>query len=744
VAGFTTVPATPTLTGDQIEALVQARHPEPRSVLGYHEFPRTDETPLCVVRVFEPDAVEIEASWEDGQGAPTRLRKLHEQGLFEGRVAYRRPLPPYRLTIRYRSGARTVKYDPYFFAPQLSEYDLYLFGEGNHDRIYYKLGAHVTTLDGLQGTRFAVWAPNAERVSVVGGFNHWDGRRHALQVRGSSGIWELFVPGVAAGAEYKYEIRTRGGRTILKSDPYGFAMQLRPGDCSIVAALDGYEWRDAAWLAARGANDSARQPISIYEAHPAAWRRRYGREPPFPTWAELADEMIPYLLDMGYTHVELMGVAEHPYDGSWGYQVTGYYAPTSRFGTPQDFMRFVDRCHEAGIAVIIDWVPAHFPRDAHGLAEFDGTALYEHSDPRLGEHTDWGTKIFNYGRNEVRNFLVANALYWLDRYHVDGLRVDAVASMLYLDYSRKAGEWVPNKYGGRENLDALEFLREFNTVAHGNHPGVLTIAEESTAFPGVSRPVHLGGVGFSFKWNMGWMNDTLSYFEKDPVYRRHDHNKITFSFMYAWTENFILPISHDEVVHGKRSLIDKMPGDEWQKRGNYRLFMAYMTAHPGKKLMFMGSEFAQWHEWREHEQLDWPLLENPNHRALQGLNRELARLYRDLPQFHASDCDAGGFRWNDLHSSAESVFGFLRQEHGHPPIVCVFNATPVPREDWWVGVPDAGRYSVIFDSDHPGFGGAGFAATGHYDAFEHVVHGYPFAIRIRLPPLAAVFLRRDG
>jgi 1,4-alpha-glucan branching enzyme len=405
-------------------------------------------------------------------------------------------------------------------------------------------------------------------------------------------------------------------------------------------------------------------------------------------------------------------------------------------------MAFVDRCHQAGIGVLLDWVPAHFPKDSHGLANFDGSALYEHEDTRLGEHMDWGTKIFNFGRHEVKNFLVANALYWMERYHVDGVRVDAVASMLYLDYSRQPGQWVPNKYGGRENLEALAFLQEFNTVAHREHPGVLTIAEESTAFPGVSRPVHLGGVGFSFKWNMGWMNDTLHYFSKDPVYRRHEHNKITFSFMYAWTENFILPISHDEVVHGKRSLLDKMPGDEWQKRANYRLFMSYMTAHPGKKLMFMGSEFGQWHEWRDHEQLDWPLLQDVKHQGLRDLNRELAKFYRDHPQLHASDCDGDGFRWLDLHNNDESVFAFLRQEHGHAPVICVFNATPVPREDYWLGVPDAGRYDVVFDSDFPGFGGAGFAGVSGYEAFAHVVHGYPHALRIRLPPLAAVFLRR--
>ena len=440
-------------------------------MLGYHEFARPDAPPVCVVRLFEPDAVAITVCWEDDTQSVAELTQLHELGLFEGRIPYRRPLEPYLLQIRYRSGAQALKHDPYFFAPQLSEFDLHLFGEGNHERIYYKLGAHVTSLDGLDGTHFAVWAPNAERVSVVGSFNLWDGRKHAMQLRAASGIWELFVPDVGAGSEYKFEIRTRGGRTILKSDPYGFHMQLRPANCSIVTTLDGFAWSDDAWLAARARTDSTKQPVNIYEVHPGAWRRAYDREPQFLSWQEFADELLPYVRELGYTHIELMGVAEHPFDGSWGYQVTGYFAPTARFGTPHDFMRFVDRCHGAGLGVIIDWVPAHFPRDAHGLAEFDGTVLYEHADPRLGEHADWGTKVFNYGRNEVRNFLVANALFWLDQYHVDGLRVDAVASMLYLDYSRKPGEWLPNRHGGRENLEAIEFLRQLNDVDRPLYPG---------------------------------------------------------------------------------------------------------------------------------------------------------------------------------------------------------------------------------------------------------------------------------
>jgi 1,4-alpha-glucan branching enzyme len=730
------------LAKSEIAALVSASHHEPRSLLGYHEIARAETTPLCVVRVFEPGAESIDVFWEDEPDTLHPLKLVHDAGLFEGSIPYRRPVVPYKLKIRFQGGHETIKHDAYFFSHELSDFDLHLFGEGRHYMLYQKFGAHPRVREGVAGTHFAVWAPNAKRVSVVGDFNLWDGRKHAMQARGSSGVWELFVPDIGEGATYKYEIRTQKGNLLLKSDPYGFYMQKRPETASIVTSLDDFAWKDAAWLKQRASTNWRRAPISIYEVHLSSWQHSWDRQPPFYTWADAIERLIPYVVEMGYTHIELMGVAEHPFDGSWGYQVVGYFAPTSRYGTPKEFMAFVDACHQAGVGVLLDWVPAHFPKDAHGLAEFDGSALYEHEDRRLGEHMDWGTKIFNFGRHEVKNFLVANALFWLERYHIDGLRVDAVASMLYLDYSRKQGEWVPNRYGGRENLDALAFLREFNTVAHGNHPGVLTIAEESTAFPGVSRPVHLGGVGFSFKWNMGWMNDTLHYFEKDPVYRRHEHNKITFSFMYAWSENFILPISHDEVVHGKKSLLDKMPGDEWQKRANYRLFMAYMTAHPGKKLLFMGCEFGQWHEWREAEQLDWPLLAKPAHRGLRDVNKELTKLYRALPQFHASDCDAGGFRWNDIGNAEESVFSFLRQEQGNPPIVCVFNATPVPRDDYWLGVPDAGRYEVIFDSDHPGFGGSGFAGAGAYQAFEHTVHAYPYALRIKLPPLAAVYLRR--
>ncbi|MBK6598285.1 MAG: 1,4-alpha-glucan branching protein GlgB [Proteobacteria bacterium] len=631
---------------------------------------------------------------------------------------------------------------------RLTEFDLHLFNEGKHYALYHKFGAHLASEGGQSGTRFAVWAPNATSVSVVGPFNAWDGRANPMRPCQSSGVWELFVADVGVGNEYKYEIKSRNGALFLKADPVGFAMQLRPGNCSVVSDLSGYEWSDDAWLQRRAACNPLRTPISIYELHLGSWQHVAGRSPPFLTWAEAAERVIPYVLEQGFTHIELIGVAEHPLDASWGYQVVGYFAPTSRHGSPQDFMCFVDRCHQAGLGVLLDWVPAHFPKDAHGLAEFDGTALYEHADPRQGEHRDWGTHIFNYGRHEVRNFLIANALYWLDYYHLDGLRVDAVASMLYLDYSREAGDWLPNRNGGRENLEAIEFLREFNTVAHGQYPGLLTIAEESTAFPGVTTPVHAGGLGFNFKWNMGWMNDTLRYFAKDPVHRSFEHGLITFSFMYAWSENFILPISHDEVVHGKRSLLDKMPGDQWQQRANYRLFVGFMMAHPGKKLLFMGQEWGQWAEWSEARSLDWHLLAEANHRGLQRLVRDLNRICLHRASLHGSDADRNGFRWIDLHNSAESLFAFLRlatAPDAGEPLVCLFNGTPIPRNDYWVGVPRAGRYTVIMDTDAEIYGGSGYRSQTDLYTVERPCHGLPFALRVQMPPLAALLLEpHDG
>jgi 1,4-alpha-glucan branching enzyme len=631
---------------------------------------------------------------------------------------------------------------------EITDFDLYLFGEGTHERIYDKLGAHPVRRGEVSGTRFAVWAPNAERVSVVGPFNQWNGDHHVMSSRGASGVWELFIKNAGVGSEYKYEIRSRAGHLFLKADPFGFAMQLRPDNSSVVAQLDGHHWHDADWVARRGRDDPRRRPFNAYEVHLGSWRRPWhSRTPPFMSWLEAIDQLIPYVKDMGYTHIELMGVAEHPLDGSWGYQVVGYYAATARYGAPTDFMRFVDQCHLAGIGVILDWVPAHFPRDAHGLSQFDGTALYEHADARLGEHADWGTKIFNYGRHEVRNFLVANAVFWADKFHIDGLRVDAVASMLYLDYSRKAGEWLPNRHGGRENLEAIDFLRQMNDAVHREFPGLLTIAEESTSFPGVTRPPQYGGLGFNFKWNMGWMNDSLRYVELDPVYRRFNHQFVTFSFVYAWSENFILPISHDEVVHGKRSLLGRMPGDDWQKRANFRLFCSYMCAHPGKKLLFMGSEFGQWSEWRDTEEIEWRLLNEPGHSVLRDCIRDLNHLYLSSPQLYGSDCDHDGFRGIDLHNANDSVWAFQRRATGadaagvpgRPPILCLFNATPVPRPGYAVGIPERGIYRKIFDSDDERFGGSGYNRQREAQAIAKPLHGQEHSLEFDLPPLGAVF-----
>jgi 1,4-alpha-glucan branching enzyme len=627
----------------------------------------------------------------------------------------------------------------------LSDLDLHLFGEGNHHHIHLKLGAHPEIQDGVAGTRFAVWAPNARRVSVVGEFNQWDGRRGVMQARGQSGVWEIFVPGAGIGALYKFEIIGAHGQHLMKADPYAFEMQLRPDSASVVADIGGYSWGDDAWLDQRRNWDPLRAPISIYELHPGSWRRSWHRKPAFLTWDELADQLIPYVLDMGYTHIELVGVAEHPFDGSWGYQVLGHFAPTARHGTPQDFMRFVDRMHQAGIGVFMDWVPAHFPRDGHGLAEFDGTSLYEHSDPRRGEHQEWGTKIFNYGRHEVRNFLIANALFWIEQYHIDGLRVDAVASMIYLDYARKEGEWTPNQYGGRENLEAIDFLKQLNWTVGHYFPGVVSMAEESTSFAGVTRPVHLGGLGFHFKWNMGWMNDTLRYMAFDPLYRRHNQGLITFSFVYAFSEHFILPLSHDEVVHGKRSLLDKMPGDEWQKLANHRFLLGYMTAHPGKKLMFMGGEFGQWHEWRDYEDLAWASLQHPHHQQLQSWCRSLNRLYRDYPELHGSDNSGEGFRWLEADNANESVFGFMRQRlpgEGGTQLLIVFNATPVPRDNYTFGAPVEGRYRKLLDSDATEFGGSGYAMQSEAHAHGEPWRDFPARITLSLPPLSVVIWAR--
>ena len=624
--------------------------------------------------------------------------------------------------------------------PILSDFDLHLHSEGNHHHIYDCLGAHPTE----KGVYFAVWAPNARRVSVVGDFNAWNGCQHPMQNRGSTGIWELFIPDLTPGTIYKYEIKTQNGDIFTKSDPYAFCMEHRPRTASVVYQPDNALWSDADWLQTRQKRDPYTEPIAIYEVHLGSWRRNPDEDNRSLTYRELAHELVEYVLEMGYTHIELLPVMEHPLDESWGYQITGYYAPTSRFGTPDDFKYLVNHCHIHGIGVILDWVPAHFPTDAHGLAQFDGSALYEHADPRQGTHPDWGTLIFNYGRNEVRNFLIANALFWIEKYHIDGLRVDAVASMLYLDYSRKEGEWIPNQYGGRENLDAIAFMHQFNTLIHEKFPGVLMIAEESTSWPGVSRPVYLGGLGFGFKWNMGWMNDTLSYISKEPIHRKYHHDNLTFGLVYAFHENFILVLSHDEVVHGKRALINKMPGDRWQKFANLRAFYAFQYAHPGKKLLFMGGELGQWQEWNSQESIHWHLLAEPDHAGLKRFVRDLNTLYRGEPALYEQDFDPEGFEWISLHDASNSVLSFLRRARSHDaPLIFACNFTPVPRENYRIGVPTPGTYRELINSDSKRYGGSNMGNLGTVYTEPIASHGHPQSLQITLPPLAAVMFKPE-
>ncbi len=707
-------------------------HHDPFEVLGMH--PQADGT--TVVRVFMPQAEAIDMA---GQ----RMNRVAGTDCFELTLPAGRHTeahPPLKWQDK-RAGQWHSGRCAYTFDAQIGEVDLHLFGEGRHFNLWKILGAHLTVLDGVAGCRFAVWAPAVQRVSVVGEFNDWDGRRHPMRCRGASGVWELFIPDIAPGSAYKFEILGNQGQLTKKTDPYARQMFLRPETTSrIIDDNTPYAWHDQDWLAARAGFDWQHRPVSIYELHAGSWRRHEdGR---FYNWQELAAELIPYVRDLGYTHIELLPVAEHPLDASWGYQISGYYAPTARFGTPDDFRAFIDACHQAGIGVLLDWVPAHFPKDDWALARFTGDAVYEHEDPRRGEHQDWGTLIFNFGRNEVRNFLVANALYWIEEFHIDGLRVDAVASMLYLDYSRKHGEWLPNQYGGRENIEAIHFLREMNTEVHGRFPGVLTIAEESTAWPAVSRPVELGGLGFSMKWNMGWMNDSLSYIEKDPVYRKFQHNQLTFSQMYAWTENFVLPLSHDEVVHMKKSLLDKMPGDVWQRFANLRAFYAWQYAHPGKKLLFMGSEFGQWNEWKEAGQLDWVLTTFPAHDGIRALVRDLNRLYVNEPALHAYDHDPRGFRWIDCHDADQSVLSFVRQGGEHaPPVVALFNFTPVPRRGYRIGVPLDAAWCEILNTDSVYYGGSNLGNGKPLRPEPLPWMDFEQSIEVTLPPLGAIFLK---
>ena len=625
----------------------------------------------------------------------------------------------------------------------LSDLDLHLFGEGRHYEIYKKLGAHLVTSGGVTGLRFAVWAPNADGVAVVGDFNGWNGRQHAMTPEGQSGVWSVFVPGLGHGEKYKFEIRWRSGMTVLKADPYARFFEVPPRSAS-VAWQSEYVWGDQAWLDARRANGHLLdRPVAAYEVHLGSWRR--GDQNATLGYRDLAGQLVPYVKEMGFTHIELLPVMEHPFTGSWGYQVTGFYAPTSRFGTPDDFKYFVDECHRAGIGVLLDWVPGHFPKDWYGLIRFDGTALYEHEDPRKGEHQDWGTLIFNYGRHEVRNFLLANALFWLEEYHLDGLRVDAVASMLYLDYSRKQGEWVPNQFGGRENLEAIDFLRQLNTLVHEKHPGAVTLAEESTAWPAVSRPVYVGGLGFTFKWNMGWMHDMLRYTGNDPVHRKWHHNDITFSMLYAYNENFVLPFSHDEVVHGKRSLLGKMPGDWWQKHANLRALFGYTTGHPGKKLLFMGGEFAQSREWNHDASLDWHLLEYPSHEGMSRLVRDLNHLYTSEPALHQLDFSGDGFAWIDCNDHEQSIISFLRRAKDPADVVVfVVNFTPVVRNGYRVGVPLGGRYREVINTDAEIYGGSNVGNGGAVEAEDAARHGHAYSVSLTVPPLACVILKPEG
>ena len=616
-----------------VQSLVRGVHEDPAQLLGVHEVTQEGRRALAV-RAFLPQARQ---AWliDPGHTLRAPMHRIHEAGVFEATrpLDDNTPRTGYRFRVEKHDGAADIMHDSYAFDPFLSEFDLFLFGEGRHFELYEKLGAQLRSSNGVAGVNFSVWAPNAASVAVIGDFNEWDSRSHLMRKHIPSGVWELFVPGVAAGEKYKFHVRTRAGESIEKSDPWGFAAELPPRTASVVADLDAHRWNDSAWMERRASRDWLHEPMSVFEVHLGSWRRDPQSHHGWMNYRELAHQLVDYCKELGFTHIELLPVAEHPFTGSWGYQLVGYFAATSRYGSPEDFMYFVDHCHQHGIGVILDWVPAHFPRDGHGLMRFDGTPLYEHADPRQGEHPDWGTMIFNYGRHEVRNFLTANALFWLDKYHIDGLRVDAVASMLYLDYSRNEGEWVPNRFGGRENLEAIEFLKEFNEKCHEKFPGVLTIAEESTAWGGVSRPTYAGGLGFSMKWNMGWMNDTLSYMHHDPVHRRHHHNELTFSLIYAFTENFVLPLSHDEVVHGKGSLLDQMPGDLWQRYANLRLLYSYMWTHPGKKLLFMGGEIAQWEEWNYERDLQWSLLQWESHLGVQRLIADLNRLYRTEPAF---------------------------------------------------------------------------------------------------------------
>jgi 1,4-alpha-glucan branching enzyme len=723
------------MTVEEIEAIVGGYHGDAFRILGPHGIRKKGGQARWEVRAFLPQAESAEVLVD---GRRCAMAKMHAQGFFCATL--NGDPQPYAICARLWDGSEAAIDDPYRFGPRISDADLYLHTEGTLHEAWRTLGAHITDADGVPGVRFAVWAPNAVSVTVAGEFNDWDTRRHPMRRR-DGGVWEIFMPGLGQGAAYKYHIRSRfAGYQQLKADPYAFYCETPPKSASVVWDIARYQWQDAAWMESRAKTDWLKSPIAIYEVHLESWLRGPMGQP--LTYRELAVKLVEYVKRMGYTHIELLPIMEYPFSGSWGYQITGYFAPTSRFGTPDDFRYFIDCCHQAGIGVFVDWVPAHFPKDAHGLAFFDGTALYEHADPRKGEQHDWGTLVFNYGRNEVRTFLISNALFWLKEYHIDGLRVDAVASMLYLDYSRKPGEWIPNQYGGNENLEAIDFLRRFNELAH-TVPGAMTVAEESTAFPGVSKPVYLSGLGFTMKWNMGWMHDMLAYFANDPIYRKFHHNNITFSLLYAFHENFVLPVSHDEVVHGKGSLLNKMPGDEWRQFANVRAFLAYMWAHPGKKLLFMGQEIGQREEWNCNTGVRWELLEFDYHRKLQTLMRELNRLYRASPALYQVDFHSTGFEWIDFHDWEASIIAFVRRaEDPSDFILFCCNFTPVPRQGYEFGVPEEGFYEEILNTDSELFGGSNMGNGGCVSSRPVPKHNRPYSIAVTLPPLSVLAFRK--
>jgi 1,4-alpha-glucan branching enzyme len=727
----------------EFEQILRGEHPDPFRVLGAHPAVENGIEGIAV-RAFLPQAAQAFLLPLDCSSAALPMRKMRIEGFFEAFVSGAGNGFQYRLRTVGTDSATADFEDPYRFSPLLTDFDLHLINEGNHQRLYEKLGAHLCEWENVSGTHFAVWAPNAAGVNLICDSNGWDPRRHPMRSRGASGVWELFVPGIQEGERYKYLVRPGdGGQPQAKSDPVGFYAEVRPQTASIVFPLDRYEWNDGDWMARRATRNTLADPMTIYEVHLGSWDRIGVEGNRFLTYRELAAKLIPAVKQLGFTHIELLPIMEHPFDASWGYQTIGYYAPTSRFGSPEDFMYFIDWCHQAGLGVILDWVPGHFPNDWHGLMQFDGTSLYEHADPRKGQHPDWGTLIFNVGRNEVRGYLLSSALYWIDKYHVDGLRVDGVASMLYLDYSRSAGEWIPNRYGGNENLEAIDFLRQFNTMVH-QRPGVFTVAEESTSWPGVSRPAHLGGLGFTFKWNMGWMHDILTYMGKDSLYRKHHHNLLTFVMLYAFHENFILPLSHDEVVHGKSSLRNKMPGDDWQRFANLRLLYGYMYGQPGKKLLFMGAEFGQGSEWNESKALDWWLLEYAPHQKLRRFVEDLNRLYGSQPALYEKDFEAAGFEWIDFHDWEQSIVCFLRRAQNPDDFVVIAcNFTPQPRRGYLVGVPEGGYYRELLNSDSEHYGGSNLGNGGGVEAQPWPCHGRPYSLRLTLPPLAVVVLKKS-